>query len=262
MTGQKQSDDIRQPIIFTSEYRQRLYTRGANPSPQVELGASRVNDRDLDVVGLSRPDVVMTNIEMMINPSSIRWEQPKRITKRDTREGSVFFHFTNSRGQNNDVLTLRFEGSTGNIDMRGASETGAFRKWLVWHNLYLLSREPILLSDGTENLVRITYMSPLWPSPMDFYGFFEAVLEFAETGDKPNSRDYSFSFKVMYSVPELDDVLTSMTTALPQAFSGRSTVSDGDEIARAYNPTQAEVDRSVLFANDALWDGRGPEGTY
>lgn len=167
----------REPIIFTSTMRSR---------------------DDLRLPGL------LSSIEMAINPSSIEWDQPKRWTKRDVRDGSVFFHFTNSSGQNNDVLTLNFSGSTGNI----GGGPGSTTKWLVWHNLYLLTREPVVLPDGTPNITKITYQSNLWTVPIEFSGFFNTVLKFSESADKPNSRDYSFGFTVLETSPDLDYVLT------------------------------------------------------
>jgi hypothetical protein len=205
--GDTQLGDPRVPIIFTSTYRQRLGEYNAEP-----LSASEQVVKPILTGGETA--TLMSEIEMAINPRSIRWEQPKRWTKRDTREGSAFFHFTNSRGQNNDILTLQFEGTTGNIDTRGSDVTGAFHKWEVWHNLYLLTREPVLLEDGSENLIRITYRSPLWRQAVNFLGFFESVLEFSEVADKPHSRDWSFSFKVMETDPDLDRMLYEMLTTI------------------------------------------------
>lgn len=175
------SEQPREPIIFTSTMRSR---------------------DDL------RPQGLMSSIEMAINPSSIEWDQPKRWTKRDVRDGSVFFHFTNSSGQNNDVLTLNFSGSTGNISGGGKE---ANTKWKVWHNLYLLTREAVVLPDGTPNIIKITYQSNLWRVPIQFLGFFNTVLKFSESADKPNSRDYSFGFTVLETSPDLDYAFSNNT---------------------------------------------------
>src|SRR5271165_6702385 len=61
------------------------------------------------LVGTSLPvGMQLPVISMAVNPQSIKWTQPKRYTKRDTQEGSVFFHFTNSADQNNDILVCQF----------------------------------------------------------------------------------------------------------------------------------------------------------
>lgn len=162
----------------------------------------------------------MPVISMAINPKSVTFDQDKRWTKKDTRNGSVYFHFTNSKGQNNDILTISFSGNTGNLDLRGdlaqpeTERTGALLKLKVWHNLYLLTREPILLSDNTVNVFSIEYTSQLLPVPITFRGFFNKVLDFSESADKPNSRDYSFDFTVTSTEPDLDTYLGEVTTAL------------------------------------------------
>ena len=162
-------------------------------------------------------------IEMAINPKSVKFTQPKRWTKKDTRTGSVFFHFNNTRGQNNDILTMSFQGNTGNIDTRAyqnpneiAVDHGGLRKFIIWHNLYLLTREPLLLADNTENVFRISYQSPLLTQTIDFYGFFNAVLDFTENAEKPHSRDYSFDFTVTRTSPDLDGILNAVTAATVQ----------------------------------------------
>jgi len=101
----------------------------------------------------------MPFITMAVNPKSVQFSQPKRHVKVDTRDGSVFFHFTNRKGQNNDILTMSFSGYTGNIDLRGSltdpldkeRDTGALNKLKVWHNLYQLTREPMVLTNNAVN---------------------------------------------------------------------------------------------------------------
>src|SRR3990167_9157847 len=55
---------------------------------------------------------------MTINPQQVQFQQAKRIQRQDTIGGTTFFHFSNRRGQNNDLLTLQISGTTGNIDPR------------------------------------------------------------------------------------------------------------------------------------------------
>jgi hypothetical protein len=220
-SGSQVSSRYRAPITFTSRLR----------------GLKRYSD---EAAKFFKTTKYQPTIYMAVNPNSIEWTQPKRFNKRDVRDGSVFFHFTNSKGQNNDVLTLRFSGSTGNINLAGSLgaydsaqdaenrkkgisqtpagaqgpgniDTGAFYKFIVWHNLYQLTREPHVLTDGTENVWTIQYQSPLFPAQLRLEGFFNAVLQFTEEAGRPNSRAYSFEFTVTSTDPDLDEVLADIS---------------------------------------------------
>lgn len=177
-------------------------------------------------------------IVMAINPKSVEFEQAKRIQQKNFRNGAVFFHFANSRGQNNDILKIRFQGNTGNIDLRGSlrqprdatRDTGALRKMQTWWNLYHLTREPMLLNNGTLNEFTIKYTSHLLPRPITFYGFFGAVMQFSENADKPNSREYSFEFTVLHTDPDLDQYPNEVINTLI-----------------SYNTNQEATDVSTLF---------------
>lgn len=57
-------------------------------------------------------------VSMKMNPNSVSFRQPKRITRRNTRGGTVFYHWTDKFGRNNDILDLEFRGVTGNINIR------------------------------------------------------------------------------------------------------------------------------------------------
>lgn len=160
----------------------------------------------------------MPVISMAVNPNTIKWNQPKRFNKRDTMNGSVFFHFTNQNGQNNDILTLNFTGNTGNINTQNgldaSTATGADVKLRIWHELYALTREPVLLDGGVKNEFFITYRTVLLPIPVTFIGFFNQVLEFTENAKDPFSRDYNFGFTVTNTSPPLDDLTNKLNSAL------------------------------------------------
>ena len=209
----------RAAMTLTSRLR-RLAAAGAAFLHAGETQASIGTARFDALTFFGNQNAFMPTISMAVNPKSVKWSQPKRWVKKDTREGSVFFHFTNAKGQNQDVLTLSFSGNTGNIDLQGSlanspgADTGALYKLLVWHNLYLMSREPMLLGDGTENLVTMVYSSPLFPVEVAFDGFFSKVVEFEETAEKPNSRNYSFEFTVTRAEPDLDEALQALTSIL------------------------------------------------
>jgi hypothetical protein len=209
------TDPNRVPMIFTSL--QRLRSTGLDTSFRITtVGSSLTND----IVEFSKLNSgVQVAIEMAVNPNSISFKQPKRIVKRDTQEGSVFFHFSNSKGENNDILTMDFRGNTGNIDLRGdittqtsvfatqsGSNTLAAKKLAIWQNLWALTREPMLLSDGTQNEFLIIYSSVGIPIQISLIGHYNNVLEFSEVADKPFTRDYSMSFTVQEVVPPLEEL--------------------------------------------------------
>jgi len=157
-----------------------------------------------------------STIEMAVNPNSITWRQPKRIVKRDVQNGSIFFHFSNSKRQNNDILTMEFRGNTGymNIDAdanKNGINTGAYNKLLLWHNLWNLTREAIYLEDGTPNEFYIMYSSRAIPINMLLVGFFSGVLEWTDSADKPFSKDYSMGFTVTNTIPSIDALVQSIS---------------------------------------------------
>jgi hypothetical protein len=239
--GGDAAPETRAPLIFTSLYRQAIANDSFNSrfSPDGTITSNKLVRQAFAHV--TPPTGLMTYITMALNPNSIRFSQPKRFSKVDTQEGSVFFHFTNSKGQNNDILTISFRGNTGNIDLRGSlgdperdpfalvsgtavdkqllvgQDTGALRKLLVWHNLYRLTREPMLIGPGIENVFTVTYQSALFPVAIDFHGFFNQVLDYTEDGQKPNSRNYEFEFTVTHTSPDLDDFLAEVSETLQTA---------------------------------------------
>jgi len=232
--GATYASGVRNAFVFTSRARRTAAAPADGFVGPLSIAQEQVQTNPGDFFRGARTSL-LPYIAMAINPKSIRWKQPKRFTKKDTRDGSVFFHFLNSKGQNNDILTLEFRGSTGNIDPRGSiqddqpqdpdqplsreQDTGALRKFIVWQNLYLLSREPMLLPDGTENVFTITYISPLFPQAINFNGFFNEVLEFEENAEKPHSREYTFQFTVQSTEPDLDELLDVLLSVLQNATS-------------------------------------------
>lgn len=241
----------RNAMVFTSRLRQIASGRANTVSALGSVGDT--SDFSGDVFNqtfFKNAHSIMPSIAMRVNPKSIRFKQPKRFSEKKKFNGSQFYHFTNSKGQNNDILRIEFKGNTGNIDRRGsidatsppgtppANDTGAIAKLLAWHNLYLLTREPMLLEDGTENTFTISYISPLIPVVVDFTGFFAEILEFEETGEKPNSRDYSMQFVVTATMPDLDDLLDDIqlvlaATQAQPSFNGQllGTTTEGNGIA-------------------------------
>ena len=221
-SGSHTTVNPRVPMYFTSTLRQRI-ANATQPSFFADItGATLYAPYE----GLSST-VFRPTIAMAVNPNSIQWRQPKRIQKVDTREGSTFFHFTNDQGQNNDILTLEFRGNTGILDLRGSlpgvngqpntgPDTGALNKLLIWQNLYAMTREPMLLSDNTQNDFTILYSSKVFPIEIELHGHYSTVLEFTEESNKPNSLNYSFAFTVTATEPPLDLMLQSFADVLVQ----------------------------------------------
>lgn len=185
---------------------------------------------------------VSPTISMSVNPHSVKWSQPKRFTKRDTMSGSVYFHFTNKADQNNDILVCTFTGRTGNINTNvnplEALAIGSNQKLKVWHDLYNLSREGMLLNKGNtgaevpagmRNEFFISYTTMLMPVPITLIGFFNSALEFTEDASDPFNRIYSFSFTVTNTSPSLDDLTQKLSSALVQ---GNAVAAVGQQVAR------------------------------
>jgi hypothetical protein len=175
---------------------------------------------------------ISPQISMAINPQDIKWKQTKRYTKRDTMGGSVFFHFTNSADQNNDILVMDFSGKTGNINTNVGTmdvlSTGANAKLKLFHELYHLTREGMLLNsantgsedhNGKRNEFMITYKTILIPMPLTLIGFFNSALEFSETAADPFNRAWSFSFTVTDTSPSLDDLNNRLSLSLVSRMS-------------------------------------------
>jgi hypothetical protein len=93
-----ENKDLRIPFYYTSSYREKLGVRG---------------------------------VATLVNPSSVSFKQDKRITRKDTQGGAVYFHWTNRLGRNNDVLEMDFSGQTSNINIKAnaTKPSGAVGEW-------------------------------------------------------------------------------------------------------------------------------------
>ena len=188
-------------------------------------------------------------VRMKVNPQNVTFTQEKRITRRDTQSGAVFFHWTNARGRNNDVVQIQFSGQTGNLNLRsGAKRASWFSKpskavqtWLksvtkqegldvanyagaaklvnFW-NLYSLTREPMVDPvSGMPNQFHVLYSSPLLGnSIVQFTGHFDRVLEFSDDAMEPFNKTYSFSFTATSSMPSMDDLYKYISLSIGREF--------------------------------------------
>lgn len=184
---------------FSSMLRRRSYLAAKTDSGTGSFQVTTYNGQSsLSVPGLQIG--ISPVIELAINPTSVKWTQQKRTSRRDVISGSVFFHYADEEElRNNDVLVLDVAGTTGNLMDKS--------KLRVWHDLYSLSREPVVTIDGLQNECTIRYSTDLIPD-MLLFGFFSKPLEFSESADKPFMRDYSFSFTVIDSNPKLSELVT------------------------------------------------------
>jgi len=310
--GNGQASAKRIPFTFTSTYRllrsgnlDVFDKNGAKQQAELsrkrqlyEIEAAGRGDAMLNFFGVSDIRTIIESavrsvvgtdmpvINMAVNPQSITWSQEKRIVKRDTMNGSTFFHFSDDAGRNNDILKLSFTGKTGNINVNtannipnaflnsqggpadvaaartaipsnpitspvvaaatsqgftdGAGALAATRaigyeqvetmksanglKLRIWHELYALSREPMLLTPENtgvkdvpsmlKNEFFISYRTALFPTQIVFTGFFDKVLDFTESAMDPFNRDFSFSFTVTGSSPGLDEIAQKISSTL------------------------------------------------
>lgn len=225
------SDVARNPFVFDSDLRRSIRGQAStqlHAAQQIQstiaakssLDTSKLSQNKVLTAQSNAQTIDLTNqlssvnagpVTLLINPSSIEFDQPKRYERQDTMAGTVFHHFTNDKGQNNDILTIRFQGSTGNI-YRGGNDDEARQRAVarlkIWHSLYQLTREAILNTNGEQNRQYVTYTSPLFPRVIEFTGFWTHVLRFSETGRKNRSRDYSMEFIVQDTNPSLDEIST------------------------------------------------------
>jgi hypothetical protein len=226
--------ELRVPFYMTSSYRKRLKVRG---------------------------------VSMLVNPSSVSFRQNKRVVRKDTQGGSIFYHWANRMGRDNDILELDFSGQTGNINIRsGTIQNGAYGmfaddvggrgplEWLnnlasgttmsnedqpasvklrgndftvsgaaklanFW-NLYSLTREPVVdPKTGSPVYYYVTYSSPAFGNTyVTFIGHFNRVLEFTDEAQKPFSKNYSFGFTVLSSIPSMDYLYNTITQNLRTVF--------------------------------------------
>ena len=193
-------------------------------------------------------------IALKVNPHAVQFRQPKRITKKNTQAGTVYIHWSDAKGSNNDILDLAFKGRTGNISTKkdvpnqtsfvgdalqnlanfvsanspgqGPTPNQGQAKLFTWARLYQLTSAPVLdfLPVGNSGNTRrsrvlshILYRSPLFPRPIRFSGHFNQVLEFAEVAEQPWLVEWSFGFTVQKTSPNLTEITSYLTSILTGA---------------------------------------------
>jgi hypothetical protein len=225
------------PIAQSLNVTNQIYAGNVQAKPQNQadqIVATTLNNINLVLAGVSgaprripmeltssaRDDRKTPSLKMAVNPQTVNFQQGKRIVKKDTQAGSTFLHFTNEFGQNNDIMKITFAGVTGNIDSRtrtiiSGNLVGGPKKLQKWSELYQLTREPVYdMEFNREVIFRIHYHSPLFITGWTFLGFFDQVLTFSESAEKPFLKDWNFSFTVLDTFPSLDDIQTQISTML------------------------------------------------
>jgi hypothetical protein len=98
------------------------------------------------------------------------------------------------------------------IDMGGAA------KILNFWNLYSLTREPMVdPRTGAPIYYYINYNSTLLGNTyITFIGHFNRVLEFSDSADSPFSKNYSFGFTAISSIPSMDYIYTAVLQNISQ----------------------------------------------
>lgn len=211
------SGSERVPFKFSSTLRDIAYQQQAGLSTLTIDGGQNISVTNALVTGISRALVPgsRASVETLINPRSVSFIQGKRIQRRDVRDGSVFFHFTDKDGRDNDILELELSGTTGNVDLRGdafplpaTDSIEARRKLDVFYQLWTLTREPRIIAPNLVNRMSINMRTTLFPglSGISFFGFFSEVLRFEQSADKPHSVDWSMRFTVQFTSPSIDDI--------------------------------------------------------
>ena len=111
-----------------------------------------------------------------------------------------------------DPGTLR--ANAGQIDTSGAS------KLLNLHNLWSLTREPVLdVVVGIPVYYYITYASPLFGNSLiTFVGHFSKPLEITDDANEPFNRRYSFGFVAHGSYPPASQLYSVIAQNLSQTF--------------------------------------------
>lgn len=188
---------------------------GADTEERPELTDEQIKANRAALAEFGSDEDRKTFISMMINPSSMQFSQNKRIVAKPTRNGTAFLHFTDSRGKNNDVLSILFTGVTGNINSNNPELTPEnVMRLHLWRDLIALAHEPMIFYDTDltgkpvprENKIMVVATTKTFPSGITLIGHFAMVPTFTESAEQPNMMNYSFTLVVHQAYPEVEDL--------------------------------------------------------
>jgi len=239
------------------EWMRETFASEVDPIPRPERVLERIlnpyEDISYRVPFMFTSDIRKRNnippVRLRVNPRSVTFSQNKRITRRDTQAGAIYFHWANSLGSNNDVITINFSGQTGNINLRmganrrnwASEQLKKLREWsqgvtkdqaleieslsgvtklMSFWNLYTITREPMIdVRNGSPVRYYAMYSSPIFANALiHFTGHFDRVLEFTDDADNPFNKNYSFSFVATSSDPPMDFIYRYLSTTLGREF--------------------------------------------
>ena len=241
--GQGVKENFSNDFKYAVAPAERILDRILNPYEDVAYRVPFVFTSDNRIINKIPP------VRMKLNPESVSFTQAKRITRRDTQGGAVFFHWTNSKGRNNDVINVNFSGSTGNISLRTGAQNltvlgksirqineglrtvtkqegldvstlGGASKIVNFWNLYSLTTEPVLDPIlNYNNRFYFMYTSPILGNAMiTFIGHFDRVLEFTDEASNPFSKNYSFGFVATETIPSMDEIFSYVSQTIGDQF--------------------------------------------
>jgi hypothetical protein len=166
-------------------------------------------------------------VEMLLNPNQLSIQQDKRIARSDVRGGTVFYHGVNRTGEDNDILTLAIKGSSGDIRLPTPHPVGAlsdpqedaereraleenwadtvYLRYVEFWKLVQLSRERILLDDGSRNEFRLSAVGLSYMVVVTFFGFFSKPITWTESANSKGTVEWECEFTVNRIVPDWDD---------------------------------------------------------
>lgn len=135
-------------------------------------------------------------VSMHLNAHTVTFQQGKRYARLDSISGTDYHHFLNANHENNDVLTVSFQGSTGNIDHR--SQFAAKRREIILdlRDLTLEAKLYTLNGKLRHNRFYVSYTSKLFNTTITLVGMFSKAMDVNERAEKPFSSDYSMEFIV------------------------------------------------------------------
>jgi len=129
------------------------------------------------------------------------------------RDPLKWFNNLAKESSQNDLNSLGVAIEGNSYAASGAAKLANF------HNLYSLTREPVINSDGYPIRYYICYSSPLFGSTfVNFIGHFTRVLDFTDDANNPFNKFYSFGFTVLDSYPPLDELYGEITQNLSRDY--------------------------------------------
>lgn len=148
---------------------------------------------------------------MLVNPSSIRWSIPFRMTRTNVFGGTIFHKWKSPGGSSADLPTLQFTFNTGLLYSTNALigqtakgskiyQQSSTDKIKAFYSFCQLSQISAFTSSGQPNLISIRYKTLVFPDATLFVHFTDPI-QFSEDATKPFNIEYTCSVVVLKMVP-------------------------------------------------------------